>query len=103
MFQSDLSKAAGAQGTVLGCQQVAAEHHVLGGFGGAGTSSTRGRDAPVHGNHDTRDPNLRFVDLTGDGHADVLISETQVFIWHLSLAEAGFGRPWRSMRESMSR
>ena len=28
------------------------------------------------------DPNLRFVDLTGDGHADVLITEDDVFSWH---------------------
>ncbi len=38
-----------------------------------------------------RDPNLRFIDLTGDGRADVLISEDGVFTWHRSLAEAGFG------------
>ena len=40
-------------------------------------------------------PNLRFVDLTGDGHADILITEESVFTWHLSLAEAGFGRAAR--------
>ena len=37
------------------------------------------------------DPNLRFVDLDGDGHADVLITEDDVFTWHPSLAEDGFG------------
>ena len=37
------------------------------------------------------DPNLRFVDLTGDGHADVLITEDDVICWHQSLAEDGFG------------
>ncbi|MGE5290320.1 MAG: SpvB/TcaC N-terminal domain-containing protein [Micromonosporaceae bacterium] len=37
------------------------------------------------------DPNLRFVDLTGDGHADVLITEGEVFTWCASLAEEGFG------------
>ena len=37
------------------------------------------------------DPNLKFIDLTGDGHADVLISEDQVFTWYPSLAEDGFG------------
>jgi hypothetical protein len=37
------------------------------------------------------DPNLRFVDLTGDGHADILLSEDHAFQWHPSLAEAGFG------------
>jgi hypothetical protein len=42
-------------------------------------------------NFDTRDPNLKFVDLDGDGHADVLITEHEVLTWHPSLAEAGFG------------
>jgi RHS repeat-associated protein len=37
------------------------------------------------------DPNLRLVDLTGDGHADILITEDQALIWYPSLAEAGFG------------
>ncbi len=37
------------------------------------------------------DPNLRLVDLTGDGHADVLITEDDTICWHPSLAEAGFG------------
>ncbi len=42
-------------------------------------------------NRNTRDPNLRFVDLDGDGHADVLITEDDAFVWHASLAEQGFG------------
>jgi RHS repeat-associated protein len=37
------------------------------------------------------DPNLRFIDLDGDGHADVLITEDNVFTWYPSLAEEGFG------------
>ena len=37
------------------------------------------------------DPNLQFVDLTGDGHADVLITEHEVLTWYPSLAEEGFG------------
>jgi hypothetical protein len=37
------------------------------------------------------DPNLKFADLTGDGHADILITQDEVFTWHPSLAEAGFG------------
>ena len=36
------------------------------------------------------DPNLRFVDLTGDGHADILITEDSAFTWLHSLAEEGF-------------
>jgi RHS repeat-associated protein len=42
-------------------------------------------------NIDWDDPNLRFVDLTGDGHGDVLITEQDALRWHPSLAEAGFG------------
>jgi RHS repeat-associated protein len=38
-----------------------------------------------------RDRNVRFVDLDGDGHADLLITEDDAFVWHASLAEAGFG------------
>lgn len=46
------------------------------------------------------DPNTRFVDLSGDGHADVLITEHEVFTWYRSLEEDGFDaarqvrKPW---------
>ncbi len=40
---------------------------------------------------DFRDPNLKLVDLDGDGLLDVLISEDEAFIWHPSQGEAGFG------------
>jgi RHS repeat-associated protein len=40
----------------------------------------------------TKDPNLRFVDITGDGFPDILISEDTVFTWYESLAKDGFGR-----------
>jgi hypothetical protein len=46
-------------------------------------------------NLDTRDPNLKFVDLTGDGHADVMITEENVITWYPSLAEDGFDRAER--------
>src|SRR5437867_882714 len=42
------------------------------------------------------DPNLRFIDLTGDGHADVLITEEEVFTWYASLAEDGFAEAERT-------
>ncbi len=41
------------------------------------------------------DPNLKFIDLTGDGHADILITEDHAFTWHPSLAEEGFGEAQR--------
>lgn len=44
------------------------------------------------------DPNLRLLDLTGDGHADVLVTENEVFTWHPSLAEGGFGSAERVVK-----
>ncbi len=44
---------------------------------------------------DWSDPDLRFVDLTGDGIPDILITEDVVFRWHPSLLEAGFGEAIR--------
>lgn len=37
-----------------------------------------------------QDPNLKFVDLTGDGHADIFITEDEIFTWYPSLVEEGF-------------
>ena len=39
---------------------------------------------------DWRNPNLKFIDLTGDGFPDLLISEEEAFWWHQSLAAKGF-------------
>jgi RHS repeat-associated protein len=36
------------------------------------------------------DPNLRFADLTGDGHADVLMLQDEALIWYAALGEEGF-------------
>lgn len=41
-------------------------------------------------NVDWDDPNLRFVDLDGDGNPDVLITEHEVFTWYRSRARDGF-------------
>lgn len=51
-------------------------------------------------NRDFRDPNLKFVDLDGDGHADVLITEDDALVWHASLAEEGFG-PARRVAQAL--
>jgi RHS repeat-associated protein len=40
---------------------------------------------------DWKDPNLRFVDVTGDGIADILITEDNALLWHPSLLGQGFG------------
>jgi hypothetical protein len=45
------------------------------------------------------DPNLRFVDLDGDGHADVLVTELDALTWYPSLAEEGFGAA-RTVRQA---
>src|SRR5215217_793166 len=36
------------------------------------------------------DPNLRFVDVSGDGLADALVTESEAIRWYPSLAEGGF-------------
>jgi RHS repeat-associated protein len=65
---------------------------------GAGWNTFRALSARL--NRNTRDPNLKFIDLDGDGHADVLIMEDEAFTWHPSLGEEGFGpaervsKPW---------
>ena len=51
-------------------------------------------------NRDMRDPNLKFVDLDGDGHSDVLITEDDAFVWHASMAAAGFG-PARRVAQAL--
>jgi RHS repeat-associated protein len=43
-------------------------------------------------NVDWRDSNLRFMDLTGDGRADIVITEDAVLTWYPSRGEGGFGR-----------
>jgi RHS repeat-associated protein len=40
---------------------------------------------------DWSDPNLRFVDCNGDGHADVLITENDAIVVYPSLGEDGYG------------
>jgi RHS repeat-associated protein len=41
---------------------------------------------------DWNSPYHRYIDLTGDGHADILATEDGIFTWYQSSAEEGFGR-----------
>jgi RHS repeat-associated protein len=41
-------------------------------------------------NIDFRDPNLRSIDLDGDGFPDLLITEDHAFVWYRSRGKAGF-------------
>lgn len=62
------------------------------------------RAFPSLPNVNWNNPNLRFVDLTGDGHADIMITEDEAFIWHPSLAEEGFAeaeRVQKALHEEM--
>ncbi len=45
-----------------------------------------------------RDPNLRFIDLTGDGLADILVTEHQALTWYASLGETGFSPSERTLQ-----
>jgi len=39
-----------------------------------------------------RDPNMRLIDLTGDGHADILMTDQGVYTWYPSKEKDGFDR-----------
>ena len=44
-------------------------------------------------NLDWSDPSLRFIDLDGDGLADILISGDRVYTWYPALRKQGYGAP----------
>src|SRR5690606_32815576 len=39
---------------------------------------------------DWNDPNLRFVDVDGDGIADILLTRDDLFVWYRSKGKEGF-------------
>ncbi|MEO8173884.1 MAG: SpvB/TcaC N-terminal domain-containing protein, partial [Sediminibacterium sp.] len=41
-------------------------------------------------NIDLHDPNVKMLDLNGDGKADILISEENIFVWYASKGKEGF-------------
>lgn len=45
---------------------------------------------------DWGNPNLKFIDLNGDGRTDVLMTEDDCFVWYPSLAEDGFSAAERA-------
>jgi len=44
-------------------------------------------------NMDMSDPNVKFIDLDGDGRSDLVVSEENVFLWFPSEGMAGYGAP----------
>ena len=51
-------------------------------------------------NIDFRDPSLRFIDLTGDGSADIIMSETHVYRCYDSTREGGYDKSHPASRYS---
>jgi RHS repeat-associated protein len=49
-------------------------------------------------NIDLKDPNLKFLDLNGDGMPDILISREQDFVWYASKGTAGYDDPIASAK-----
>jgi RHS repeat-associated protein len=49
-------------------------------------------------NIDWKNPNLKFIDLSGDGLPDLLITDNDAFVWHASLGEEGYGPEQRTQQ-----
>jgi RHS repeat-associated protein len=47
---------------------------------------------------DWNDPNLRLIDLTGDGFADVLVTEENCFTWYASIVSEGINEGYDQAR-----
>lgn len=47
---------------------------------------------------DLKDPNLRMIDLNGDGKAEMVISEESVFVWYENQGKGGFSPAVRSLK-----
>lgn len=53
------------------------------------------RQLATTANVDWSDGNLRLVDVTGDGLADILLSEDDAFVWNAWIRESGFAQAER--------
>jgi len=42
---------------------------------------------------DIKDPNIKFIDLNGDGMPDIVLSEEQVFTWYPAAGTVGYDSP----------
>lgn len=49
-------------------------------------------------NIDLSQPNVQFVDLTGNGKADILVTEHEAFTWFPSLGKDGYGQARRTFQ-----
>ena len=52
---------------------------------------------------DLADPNVRLVDLTGDGSSDALMTRDEHFLWFECLGEKGFAPPKHIRAQARSR
>ncbi len=55
-----------------------------------GPELTAHRSLPNVPNVDLMDPALRFIDVTGDGRPDILLTEAEAFTWYEGLGPDGF-------------
>jgi RHS repeat-associated protein len=51
-------------------------------------------------NVDTKNPELKFVDITGDGLTDILVGDDEAFTWYASLGHDGYGEGVRVPKAS---
>ena len=43
-----------------------------------------------------QDPNIKFLDVTGDGQPDLVMTENEVFVWYAANGKRGFKKPKRN-------
>jgi RHS repeat-associated protein len=80
------------RGAVRGFFELLPEHEADGTLTG-GWSPASFRHVDDMPSVDFSDPNLRMLDLTGDGLTDLLITTDREFVWHPSEGEKGYGNP----------